>query len=126
MGNINNCLINNIRFDEIKVKQGKNNEKDKQFKNKNPNNIIQRVDFNNENKLEEINEEKIMNKEKSNMRHTNEINVINNTNKNINFNNIKFNNGIIIDNNVLFNSTRKSNHMKKKFETYQPKINNFA
>jgi len=50
MGNINNCLINNIRFDEIKVKQGKNNEKDKQFKNKNPNNIIQRVDFNNENK----------------------------------------------------------------------------
>ena len=126
MGNINNCLINNIRFDEIKVKQGKNNEKDKQFKNKNPNNIIQRVDFNNENKLEEINEEKNMNKEKSNLRHTNEINVINNTNKNINFNNIKFNNGIIIDNNVLFNSTRKSNHMKKKFETYQPKINNFA
>ena len=48
---------------------------------------------------------------------SNSIN-INENQHNINFNNIRFNNGILLDHNILFNSTRKSNPIKKSFEKY--------
>ena len=135
MGNVNNCLINNVRFDEINIKSDKNSDKDKQFNNSIIDKMNKRNILDNKYKFETVNEERIFQKEKypndniskinykENNRNSLKISPSNSININenqniINFNNIRFNNGILLDNNILFNSTRKSNPIKKSFEKY--------
>ena len=122
MGNINNCLINNVRFDEISSKLGKNDKKDNQFNKKNDFEIVNEENFSHGEKSPNDNiSNKNLNNYNSNTSKafpSNTVNFIENQNV-TNFNNIKFNKGIVLDNNVLFNSTRKSNPMKKSFGKYQ-------
>ena len=138
MGNINNCLINNVKFDEINIKSNKNKKTDEQINNSNANQVN---DLANKFKFEEVIEEKI-NNDISNSNFTeNKKNILkispsngfnfNENKNNINFNNVRYSNGIIIDNNILFNSTRKSFPTRKSFEKSQnrksfEKYNNFT
>ena len=126
MGNVNNCLINNIKFDEINVKSNTSDEKNKQINNSNTN---QGNYLSNKYKFETVKEEKVNNnilnsdfpENKKNILKispSNGFNLGENKN-NINFNNVRYSNGIIIDNNVLFNSTRKSFGSRKSFEKSQ-------
>ena len=69
-----------------------------------------------------INNRNEKNEKLSKMSNSNNINIIENQNI-TNFNNIRFNNGIILDNNILFNSTRKSVPIKKKFDKYKYSFN---
>ena len=126
MGNVNNCLINNIKFDEINVKSNTSDEKNKQINNSNTN---QGNYISNKYKYETVKEEKFNNnilnsdfpENKKNILKispSNGFNLGENKN-NINFNNVRYSNGIIIDNNVLFNSTRKSFGSRKSFEKSQ-------
>ena len=123
MGNINNCLINNVKFDEINIKSNKNKKTDEQINNSNANQVN---DLANKFQFEEVIEEKI-NNDISNSNFTeNKKNILkispsngfnfNENKNNINFNNVRYSNGIIIDNNILFNSTRKSFPTRKSFE----------
>ena len=47
MGNVNNCLINNVRFDEINIKPDKNNENENQNNISNINKMNKANYFNN-------------------------------------------------------------------------------
>jgi hypothetical protein len=126
MGIANNCLLKNIKFDEISMKPANNIRKNDELNNSNFNNN-KKIDYVNKNNLEIANQEIVYNSEKkpndnisdkiinnrnekneklSKMSNSNNINIIENQNI-TNFNNIRFNNGIILDNNILFNSTRK-------------------
>ena len=134
MGNVNNCLINNVRFDEINIKPDKNNEKENQNNITNINKVNKANYFNNKFKFETVNEENInqnekipndnitkitLKQDKNNILKISPPNTINiNENQNnINFNNVRYsNNGILLDNNVLFNSVRKSHHSRKSYE----------
>ena len=134
MGNVNNCLINNVRFDEINIKPDKNNEIENQNNITNINKVNKANYFNNKFKFETVNEENInqnekipndnitkitLKQDKNNILKISPPNTINiNENQNnINFNNVRYsNNGILLDNNVLFNSVRKSHHSRKSYE----------
>ena len=134
MGNVNNCLINNVRFDEINIKPDKNNEKENQNNITNINKVNKANYFNNKFKFETVNEENMnqnekipndnitkitLKQDKNNILKISPPNTINiNENQNnINFNNVRYsNNGILLDNNVLFNSVRKSHHSRKSYE----------
>ena len=58
MGNVNNCLINNVKFDEINIKSKQNDKTYEQINNSNAN---QGNDLANKFKFEEVIEEKINN-----------------------------------------------------------------
>ena len=130
MGNVNNCLINNIRFDELNIKQDRNIPQDKEINNSNYNNInnkyklepaIQENTYQNENIPKDNYSKGTYNRNEKNMLKispSNSFNISENQ-KNINFNNIRYNNGILLENNIFFNATRKSNPIKKSFEKYQ-------
>ena len=130
MGNVNNCLINNIRFDELNIKQDRNIPQDKEINNSNYNNInnkyklepvIQENTYQNENIPKDNYSKGTYNRNEKNMLKispSNSFNISENQ-KNINFNNIRYNNGIFLENNIFFNATRKSNPIKKSFEKYQ-------
>ena len=143
MGIANNCLLKNIKFDEISMKPAQNVRKNNEFNNSNFNNNIKVNDFINNNKFEIENQGCAFNYEKNpddnfsnkninnkdenkekllKMTNANNINIIENQNI-TNFNNIRFNNGIILNENILFNSTRKSVPIKKKFEKYKYNFN---
>ena len=142
MGIANNCLLKNIKFDEISMKPANNIRKNDELNNSNFNNN-KKIDYVNKNNLEIANQEIVYNSEKKpndnisdkiinnrneknekliKMSNSNNINIIENQNI-TNFNNIRFNNGIILDNNILFNSTRKSVPIKKKFDKYKYSFN---
>ena len=103
MGNINNCLINNVKFDEINIKSNRNKKTDEQINNSNANQVN---DLANKFKFEEVIEEKI-NNDISNSNFTeNKKNILkispsngfnfNENKNNINFNNVRYSNVIII------------------------------
>ena len=121
MGIANNCLLKNIKFDEISMKPAQNVRKNNEFNNSNFNNNIKVNDFINNNKFEIENQGCAFNYEKNpddnfsnkninnkdenkekllKMTNANNINIIENQNI-TNFNNIRFNNGIILNENIL-------------------------
>ena len=133
MGNVNNCLINNVRFDEINIKPDKNNENENQNNISNINKVNKVNYFNNKFKFETVKEENINKNEKIPNDSISKISFkqdknnilkisppnsikINDNQNNINFNNVRYSNGILLDNNVLFNSVRKSHHSRKSYE----------
>ena len=140
MGNVNTCLSNAFEFQEIKVRPLHNIITNKSLLGTNSEGLSTKFNLFDKQNLENIEEEekpkiKILSGKKPKDRNINSItNLINEesitTPKNIkiiennfnnNFNN-KFNNNdhdvMFLDNNVYFNSTRKSKSSQKSFEYY--------
>ena len=140
MGNINNCLTNSIEYEEIKIRNGNNiikNQLRNKLRNSNSKDVSLRYYLFNKKNLEIIDEEEnpetnfiFENQPKDRCLHSmaklinenitstpKDIKVIEN-----NYNNIKINNNqniMYLDNNVLFNSTRKSNSKQNTIENYK-------
>ena len=145
MGNVNNCLSNPFEYEEIKLRPERNVVTNKTFNNFNSKNIYPRAYLYNKQKLDIINEEDIQEtksqlekqpKDGSSLNKIKENNSLISTPKDIklkenkfnsNFNNNFFKNNnqdvMILDNNVLFNSTRKSNNNQTNINNYNNNIN---
>ena len=147
MGNVNNCLSNPFENEEIRIRPEKNLATDKTFKNlksreryysnnkKNLDIINEEENQETKSQLEKIQKEQFntpmnykIKQKSSKLSNPKDIKILENKfNQNFN-NNINLNNNNndfkILDNNVLFNSTRKNDTSHKNKNNYNYKINN--
>ena len=142
MGNVNNCLSNPFQYDGITIMPNNKTSNNRSYNNKN---IYPRYNYNNKPKLDIIHEEDFQETKSQvekqpkdgplrssfNQIKTNSISSPNDIKKmenkfNTDFNkNIKKNNNqdIMVFDNILFNSTRKSNTNQKNIDNYKFSIN---